>query len=110
MTSNNSKIFERTLMQKRPCKHCGSEIYLQYIPVTSNIKWISLDSSDGNIHSCPVKPFTPEMKQLIHEAVERMDYSNNNNNTKTLLVHDLDMIIQRLKDIRQDINNFYNRN
>ena len=109
MTSNNSKIFERTLMQKRPCKHCGSEIYLQYIPVTSNIKWICLDSSNGSIHSCPVKPFAPEMKRLIHEAVERMNYSNNNN-TKTLLVHDLDMIIQRLKDIRQDINNFHNRN
>ena len=60
---------ERTILTRRPCKHCKNEIYLQHIPVTSKMKWVSFDGSDGRIHSCPVKPLTAELKQRIQEAV-----------------------------------------
>ena len=82
-------------------KHCNKEIYLQYLPVTPRTKWICFDTADGRIHSCPVKPLTPELKQLIQEAVERMNYTNNTNT----IIHDIYTVIESLRNIRQNVNN-----
>lgn len=69
-------IEERTIMRKRKCKHCSSEIYLQYIPVTSSIKWVSFDSADEKLHSCPNRPLNFRTKTLIQKAVDGMNYNN----------------------------------
>jgi len=91
---------ERTILTRRPCKYCGSEIYLQYIPVSPKLNWICFDSTDGKLYDCLPRLLAPETKQLIQSAIERMNYHNSkNNNTK--LAHDIDMIIQGLKDTRQ---------
>jgi len=69
-----TKISERT---KRPCKHCSKEIYLQYIPVTPTLKWISFDL-DEKLHLCAARPLQLKTEQLIQEAIDRINYSNTN--------------------------------
>ncbi|MGH9976170.1 MAG: hypothetical protein ACRD8Z_10105 [Nitrososphaeraceae archaeon] len=97
---------ERTILTRRPCKHCGNEIYLQYIPVTSKMKWVSLDGSDGKIHSCPVKPLAIETRQLIKEAIERMIPDNILTNTNNIeVLRRIDRMVQDLEFIRQYLLN-----
>lgn len=92
-------------MRKRRCKHCSSEIYLQYIPVTSSIKWVSFDVTDGRLHSCPNKPLDCRTRNLIQEAVDRMNY--NTAFPKEEIVHSIDMIIESLKQLRLDVTNYH---
>ena len=58
------------------CKYCSTEIYLQYIPVTPTFQWISFEASDTKLHLCPKKTLGPRIKQLIQNAIEKMNYSN----------------------------------
>ena len=81
-------IEERAIIKKRKCKHgCGTEIYLQYIPVTPTLRWIAFDSTTGEIHSCPNKPFDSKIRKLIGKAIERMNYHNTNTNNISLLLN-----------------------
>ena len=43
------RILERTILRKRPCKHCRTEIYLQFIPVIPTIQWISFEADNGKL-------------------------------------------------------------
>ncbi|HZD35626.1 MAG TPA: hypothetical protein VE130_10510 [Nitrososphaeraceae archaeon] len=87
-------------MRKRPCKHCGTEIYLQYVPVTPILQWISFEASDGKLHSCPNRPLDFMTKKLIGEAIERMSYSSNN---ISLLLNNIDTIIGELKGLKHGL-------
>ena len=94
---------ERTIMRKRLCKHCSAEIYLQYIPVTPTLQWISFEASDGKLHSCPNRLLNFELKKLIQEAVDRMNYTKTNGSSKEEIVDNIDTIIDSLKNLRQDV-------
>ena len=65
-----TKIPERAILKKRPCKHCKNEIYLQFMKITPKLQcWISFDSSDGKLHQCLVRPLALEVKKLIQAAI-----------------------------------------
>lgn len=99
------RISERTIMKKRACKHCGMDVYLQYLPVTTTFRWIAFDIKDGKLHECRSKPLDFMTRKLIHEAINRMNYNTNTTNTsqKEMILHDIDMIIQSLMDLKQDV-------
>ena len=63
------RILERTILRKRPCKHCGTEIYLQFIPVIPTIQWISFEADNGKLHSCPNRPLDFGTRKLIQDAI-----------------------------------------
>ena len=98
---------ERTIMAKRPCKYCGIDIYLQYMPITTNLKWISLDAEDGKLHDCSVRPLTLEVKKLVQTVIDdskMKPITNNNIHTNfdnTEVINRIDRIIDDLEFIRQ---------
>lgn len=97
---------ERTIMSKRQCKHgFGKEIYLQYIPVTPTLRWIAFDSTTGEIYSCPNKPFDSKIRKLIGKAINKMNYHNTNTSNISQRLSNIDIIIDKLNDLKQNINN-----
>jgi len=97
-------VEERTIMRKRKCKHCSSEIYLQYIPVTPTLHRISFEATDGKLHLCPKKTLDFRTRKLIQEAIDRMNYSNTTNTNKlSILLNNIDTIIEKLRDLKQDV-------
>src|SRR5919106_450945 len=105
-TTKTTTIRERTIMTKRPCKHCGTEIYLQHIPITTKLKWISLDAEDGRLHDCPARPLALDVKTLIQTAIDSRMKPTTNNNIHTNfdnmeIINRIDRIINDLEFIRQ---------
>lgn len=99
-------IEERVIMKKRKCKHgCGTEIYLQYLPVTPTLRWIAFNSTTGEIHSCPNKPLDSKIRKLIGKAIERMNYHNTSTSNISLLLNNIDIITDKLNDLKRNINN-----
>ncbi len=45
----------------------------------------------------------PKTKQLIQNAIDRMNYTNTNRSLKEEIVHNLDTIIGSLQYLRQDV-------
>jgi hypothetical protein len=69
-TTKTTTIPERTIMTKRPCKHCNNEIYLQFLKVTPKLqRWVSFDSSDGKLHDCPARPLALEGGSKLRNKV-----------------------------------------
>ncbi|MGH9985755.1 MAG: hypothetical protein ACRD8W_17565 [Nitrososphaeraceae archaeon] len=96
---------ERTILTRRPCKHCKNEIYLQHIRVTSKMQWVCFDL-DGKLHSCPNKPLAIETRQLIKEAIERMIPDNILTNTNNIeVLRRIHRMVQDLEFIRQYLAN-----
>ena len=49
--------------------------FRDYPSVAPGLRWISFDL-DGKLHSCPNRPLEPKTKQLIQNAMERMNATN----------------------------------
>jgi hypothetical protein len=84
----------------------GREIYLQQIPITTKLKWISLDAEDGRLHDCTARPLALEVKRLIQTAIDsRMKPTTNNsihtNVTNIEVINRIDRIIDDLEFIRE---------
>lgn len=71
------------------CKYRSTEINLQYIPVTPTLQCAQR------------KTLGPRTKQLIQNAIEKMNYSNTYKVSP--LPNNIEMITERLRDLRQDI-------
>lgn len=99
------RISERTIMKKRACKHCGMDVYLQYLPVTTTFRWIAFDIKDGKLHECRSKPLDFMTRKLIHEAINRMNYNTNTTNIslKEEIIHNIDTMITCLSDIKKKV-------
>jgi hypothetical protein len=83
-TTKTTTILERTIMTKRPCKHCKTEIYLQFMKVSPKLQSsVSFDSSNGKLHHCLARPLALEVKKLIQTAINRMTPADSNNNNHT---------------------------
>ena len=94
-------LVERTIMTKRLCKNgCRMEIYLQYIPVTPKLRWVSFELN-GKLHSCTARPLEPKLKQLIQIAIDRMNPTTHTNTNYTEIIHRIDLLIEDLESIRQ---------
>lgn len=83
---------ERAILSKRPCKHCKSEIYLQFMKITPQLEcWISFDGSDGKLHHCPARLLALEVKKLIQTAINQMNSGSyihtQNTTTNTEVIH-----------------------
>ncbi len=93
---------EGTIMKKRLCKHgCGKQIYLQHISVTPGLQWVCFDI-DGKVHDCPSKPLEPDLKQLIHKAIDRMRPNNIHTNSNHVeILDEIDIMIEKLKYVRR---------
>ena len=64
----------------------------------------------GKSHSCPNKPFDSKIRKIIGEAIDKINYHNTNINNILLLLNNIDIVIDRLNDLKQNINNISNAN